>query len=107
MWPGALPAPSPAIVLNDATRAIVTDKEGATVVVGGRGELNATPVSLVIGEREPQEIIGWAGPWPVDEWWWDERRHRRLARFQVVTADGAAHLVAVERQCWWVLASYG
>jgi protein ImuB len=94
-------------VLDDATRAIVTDKEGAIVVVGGRGELNATPVSLVIGEREPQEITGWAGPWPVDEWWWDERRHRRLARFQVVTADGAAHLVAVERQRWWVLASYG
>jgi protein ImuB len=106
-FPGSLPAPSPSIVLDDATRAAVTDKEGAMVVVGGRGELNATPVSLVIGEREPQEITGWAGPWPVDEWWWDERRHRRLARFQVVTADGAAHLVAVERQCWWVLASYG
>ena len=106
-FPGSLPAPSPSIVLDDATRAVVTDKEGAVVVVGGRGELNATPVSLVIGEREPQEITGWAGPWPVDEWWWDERRHRRLARFQVVTADGAAHLVAVERQRWWVLASYG
>jgi protein ImuB len=106
-FPGSLPSPSPSIVLDDATRAVVTDKEGAVVVVGGRGELNATPVSLVIGEREPQEITGWAGPWPVDEWWWDERRHRRLARFQVVTADGAAHLVAVERQRWWVLASYG
>jgi protein ImuB len=107
VWPGSLPAPSPSIVLDGATRAAVTDKEGAMVVVGGRGELNATPVSLVIGEREPQEITGWAGPWPVDEWWWDERRHRRLARFQIVTADGAAHLVAVERQRWWVLASYG
>lgn len=107
VWPGSLPAPSPSIVLDDATSAVVADKEGATVVVGGRGELNATPVSLAIGEREPQEITGWAGPWPVDEWWWDERRHRRLARFQIVTADGAAHLVAVERQRWWVLASYG
>jgi protein ImuB len=102
-----LPSPSPSIVLDEATRAVVTDKEGTMVMVGGRGELNATPVSLVIGEGEPQEITGWAGPWPVDEWWWDERRHRRLARFQVVTADGAAHLVAVERQSWWVLASYG
>ena len=106
-FPGSLPAPSPSVVLDDAARAIVTDKEGAMVVVGGRGELDATPVSLVIGDREAQEITGWAGPWPVDEWWWDERRHRRLARFQIVTADGAAHLVAVERQHWWVLASYG
>jgi len=105
-WPGSLPAPSPAVVL-DARRAVVLDKEGIPVAVGGRGELTATPVTLAIGEREPQDIAGWAGPWPVDEWWWDERRHRRLARFQIVTADGAAHLVAVERQHWWVLATYG
>ena len=95
------------MVLDDAARAVVADKEGEPVVVGGRGELNATPVTLAIDGREPQEITGWAGPWPVDEWWWDERRHRRLARFQIVTADGAAHLVAVERREWWVLASYG
>ena len=85
--------------------------------VGGRGELSATPATLAIGGDPPesnpstvprgQEITGWAGPWPVDEWWWDERRHRRLARFQIVTADGAAHLVAVEHRSWWVLASYG
>ncbi|MBA3800886.1 MAG: hypothetical protein H0X18_17700 [Geodermatophilaceae bacterium] len=91
----------------DTRRAAVMDKEGLPVEVGGRGELTATPVTLTIGEREPQDITGWAGPWPVDEWWWDERRHRRLARFQIVTADGAAHLVAVERQHWWVLATYG
>ncbi len=105
-WPGSLSAPSPTVVLDDAARAIVTDKEGEPVQVRGRGELNATPVTLIIGDCEPLEITGWAGPWPVDERWWDERRHRRLARFQIVTADGAAHLVAVERQRWWVLASY-
>lgn len=106
-WPGSLPAPSPAVVLDDASRAVVADKEGQPVSVGGRGELTATPATLAIGERVAQEITGWAGPWPVDEWWWDERRHRRLARFQIVTADGAAHLVVVEHQHWWVLASYG
>ncbi|MDQ3542832.1 MAG: DNA polymerase Y family protein [Actinomycetota bacterium] len=105
-WPGSLPAPSPAVVL-DARRAVVMDLEGVPVAVCGRGELTATPVTLAIGGRKPQDITGWAGPWPVDEWWWDERRHRRLARFQIVTADGAAHLVAVERQHWWVLATYG
>jgi protein ImuB len=106
-YPGTLPAPSPSVVLDGAARAVVIDKEGEPVVVDGRGELNATPVTVVIGDRGPLEITGWAGPWPVDEWWWDERRHRRLARFQIVTGDGAAHLVAVERQRWWVLASYG
>ena len=53
-----------------------------------------------------QTIIRWAGPWPLDERWWDERHHRRLARFQIVTADGLAHLVVVERQRWSIVASY-
>ena len=113
-WPGALPAPSPAVVLDrggepaqhDGVAAEVLDEHGRSVVVGGRGELSAPPAMLTVGTGSPQAIIGWAGPWPLDERWWDARRHRRLARFQVVTADGAAHLVVVERQQWRVVASY-
>ena len=114
-WPGALPAPSPTLVLDtdgemarerDGVAAVVADEHGRPVVVGGRGELSAPPAMLTIDAGPPQAIIGWAGPWPLDERWWDERRHRRLARFQIVTADGAAHLAAVERQQWRILASY-
>ncbi len=112
-WPGALPAPSPTVVLDGAAAtesgglsAVVADEHGRPVVVGGRGELSAPPATLTVASGPAQAIIGWAGPWPLDERWWDERRHRRLARFQVVTADGAAHLVVVERQQWRVLASY-
>jgi protein ImuB len=101
-----MPAPSPAIVYADAVPAVVADEQGRPVMVGGRGELSAAPATLTIGSSEPREITGWAGPWPLDERWWDDRRHRRLARFQVVTADGAAHLVAVERQQWCIIASY-
>ena len=49
---------------------------------------------------------GWAGPWPVDERWWDPPAHRRRARFQVVDDDGEAHLLAVEGGRWWVEATY-
>jgi protein ImuB len=114
-WPGALPAPSPTLVLDaggewvggrDGLAAVVADEQGRPVVVGGRGELSAAPATLTIDAGPAQVITGWAGPWPLDERWWDEHRHRRLARFQVVTADGAAHLVVVERQHWHVLASY-
>jgi protein ImuB len=114
-WPGALPAPSPTLVLDtdgelagerDGVAAVVADEHGRPVVVGGRGELSAPPATLTIDAGPAQAIIGWAGPWPLDERWWDERRHRRLARFQVVTADGAAHLAVVERQQWRILASY-
>ena len=86
--------------------AVVADEHGRPVAVGGRGELSAPPATLTVASGPVQAIIGWAGPWPLDERWWDESHHRRLARFQVVTADGAAHLVAVERQQWRVLASY-
>ena len=85
---------------------VVADEHGHPIVVGGRGELSGQPATLTIDGAPAQTIVGWAGPWPLDERWWDERDHRRLARFQVVTADGAAHLVVVERQRWRVLASY-
>ena len=65
------------------------------------------PVTLAVAGRPPQAVTGWAGPWPLDERWWDPRRHRRLARLQVVTADGAAHLVLAEHRTWWVAATYG
>ena len=79
---------------------------GRPVRVGGRGEVSAPPATLAIAGRPPVAITGWAGPWPVDERWWEPQRHRRLARFQVVTADGAAHLVLAEHRQWWVAASY-
>ena len=108
-WPGALPAPSPAVVISadgDGVPAAVADEHGHPIVVGGRGELSGQPATLTIDAGPPQPIIRWAGPWPLDERWWDSRRHRRVARFQVVTADGSAHLVVVERRQWRILASY-
>ena len=109
-WPGSLPAPSPSLLGapgEDAPReAVVLDAAGHRVAVSGRGAVSAPPASLAVEGRAPQPIIGWAGPWPVDECWWDSLRHRRLARFQLVTADGAAHLAVVEQQHWWLFASY-
>jgi protein ImuB len=105
-WPGTLPAPSPAAVLEDSPPVAVADESGRPVSVSGRGELSAPPATMTVGQQRPQPITGWAGPWPLDERWWDEHRHRRMARFQVVTADGAAYLLAVERRQWRLLASY-
>ena len=106
-WPGSLPAPSPAVVPATGQPAELVDAAGRPVRVSGRGELSAPPATLAIAGRPPVAITGWAGPWPLDERWWEPRRHRRLARFQVVTADGAAHLVVVEHGTWWIAASYG
>lgn len=105
-WPGSLPAPSPAVVPAEVQPAVVADEHGEEVRVGGRGELSAAPASLAIGGRPPRAVTDWAGPWPLDEQWWDPRHHRRLARFQVITADGTAHLVLAEHRRWWVAATY-
>jgi protein ImuB len=50
--------------------------------------------------------VAWAGPWPADERWWDPANHRRRARFQLLTDDGAAHLAVVEAGRWWLEAVY-
>ncbi|MBT5905351.1 MAG: hypothetical protein HOH27_06055 [Acidimicrobiaceae bacterium] len=50
--------------------------------------------------------MAWAGPWPVDERWWDPLRRRRRVRLQVVTADGTALLVVLTDGRWTVAATY-
>jgi protein ImuB len=86
--------------------AEVVDEQGGAIGVSGRGEVSASPATLVVrGAARP--LRSWAGPWLIDQRWWEPLRHRRLAQFQIVTDDGDAYLVAAERQRWWILAAYG
>lgn len=104
-WPGSLPTPSPAVV-HDAARAIeVLDDAGAPVTVSGRGLVSAAPSTVQVGGGV-EAVQAWAGPWPVDERWWDVARARRTARFQVLTRSGRLLLVGVERGRWWLTAEY-
>ena len=82
----------------------VVDPAGAACAVSGRGLLNGEPSRLSVDGGPWQPIVAWAGPWTVTERWWSVRRRR--ARFQVVTADGAARLLCTERARWWVEALY-
>ncbi len=104
-WPGSLPTPSPAVV-HDPARAIdVLDAAGAPVAVSGRGVVSAAPATVQMGgNAEP--VQAWAGPWPIDERWWDAARARRTARFQVLTRSGRLLLVGVEQGRWWLTAEY-
>ncbi|MFI7574175.1 DNA polymerase Y family protein [Micromonospora sp. NPDC049497] len=105
-WPGRLPPPSPAVVLPDPLPAAVHDAAGEPVVVSARLLTSAAPARLTVGTARPVEIVGWAGPWPVDERWWAPAEARRRARFQVCLADGSALLLAVEAGHWLVEAVY-
>ncbi|MEV4216564.1 DNA polymerase Y family protein [Micromonospora sp. NPDC049662] len=105
-WPGRLPPPAPAVVLPSPLAATVHDAVGEPVVISARLAVSAPPARLVVGAGQPAEIVGWAGPWPVDERWWAPAEARRRARFQVSLADGAALLLAVEAGQWLVEAIY-
>jgi protein ImuB len=105
-WPGQLPAPSPATVMPNALPAEVFDHSGQVVRVNGRGALSATPTTVSVQGRAAEGITAWAGPWPIDERWWDSQQHRRVARFQFTTNRGTALLAVVEQQQWWVTAVY-
>ena len=118
-WPGALPAPSPSTVFADPYPAEVLDDVGQPVQVSGRGVVSAPPAQfrLMSGDEasgwrpgRTRDIAAWAGPWPIDERWWEPEGHRRLARFQVITEDPAGdqrgYLVVAEHRRWWVAALY-
>ena len=105
-WPGRLPAPSPARVLPALVRAEVVDRHDRPVGVSGRGLASAAPARVRVDGGPAQAVAGWAGPWPVDERWWDTVNHRRRARFQVLTEEGLALLLVVEEGQWWLEAAY-
>ncbi|MEY2740195.1 MAG: hypothetical protein RL283_297 [Actinomycetota bacterium] len=108
-WRGAIPRPSPALVAAPGAAIDVRDAAGASVRVSARHEPSADPARVRIGARD-YDVVGWAGPWPVEERWWDPVRRRRRARMQVVVrGDGDAHvamLVALEDGAWRVAALY-
>jgi len=114
-WPGCLPSPSPATVLVDPCPIEVVDDDGRSVSVSGRGMLSGTPsvLRMLTGDEmsgwcpgASRRITGWAGPWPIEERWWEPTRHRRQARFQMVTDDGCGYLVVAEHRRWWIGAVY-
>ncbi len=104
-WPGRLPSPSPAIVHASPQAITVADAAGCAVRVTGRGFVSASPATVGLGAQR-ETVQAWAGPWPVEERWWDLTRSRRMARLQVLTHSGRLLLLAVERGQWWLAAEY-
>jgi protein ImuB len=113
-WRGSLPTPSPSVVYSEPPLVRVVDKNKNLLRVSARHELSADPEQLIINQQN-HKIISWAGPWPVEEKWWDTARSRRLVRLQVVIEkllpDGSqqvqALLVALEHGEWSIAAIYG
>ncbi|HWB67036.1 MAG TPA: DNA polymerase Y family protein [Mycobacteriales bacterium] len=94
-WPGRLPSPAPSVLVDPPRPVAVLDDRGRPVVVTDRGGVPAPPSCLTLS-GQPLAITAWAGPWPVDERWWDSTCARRAARLQLVDVHGRAYLVACE-----------
>ena len=105
-WPGRLPSPQPATVLDRPEPITVTDCDDSPVTVSGRGEVSAPPQQLTDSTGHSQAVVAWAGPWPLDERWWRLSTRRRQARFQLVLDDGSAHLCVLEAGRWQREATY-
>jgi protein ImuB len=95
-WPGRLPSPSPSVLIDPPAPVQVLDGTGQPVVVTERGGVMRPPARLGVGDDPPVAVTSWAGPWPVDERWWDAAESTRIARLQLVDVRGRAYLVAGE-----------
>jgi protein ImuB len=86
----------------------VLDAAGRPVAMRERGAMTGEPARFKPGASEAwQPVAAWAGPWPVDERWWEPGDARRpLVRFQLVGVDGRAWLVACEGAAWRTEAAY-
>ncbi|MFJ9947235.1 hypothetical protein [Kitasatospora sp. NPDC091207] len=104
-WPGRLRDVWPAVVHRAPVPVAVLDMAGRPVVVDGRAGVSARPARIAVRGRD-LVVEGWTGPWPAVEYWWDQSRARRRARFQVTVADGRALLLTVENGEWFVEAGY-
>jgi protein ImuB len=110
-WEGAVPAPLPGLLASGGGKVHLLDGTGAEVQVSGRGLLSAAPDRLVRGDRGDRggrsvAVTGWAGPWPVDERWWDAPSARRYARLQIATDEPGAHLLLCRDSSWIIEGSY-
>lgn len=118
-WPGRLPEPSPVVLLDDPVELL--DSQGNPVRVTSRGMFTGEPARLAgDGHRYRGVLRWWAGPWPVDERWWDQAersRAGRTARAQVLVADpddsrygatepGTALLLCYRQRRWYVEGVY-
>ncbi|MBI3214047.1 MAG: DNA polymerase Y family protein [Mycobacterium sp.] len=101
-WPGQLPEPAPTVLLDEPVELL--DAQDDPVRVTARGLFSAQPARLA-GSYQGA-LRWWAGPWPVDERWWDPNTTPgRTARAQVLL-ENTALLLCFRQRRWYVEGVY-
>lgn len=106
-WPGRLPEPAPATVMHSRPAVTLMNHRGTGIGVTERGDFDAVPTRMRWGAKE-WGLTGLAGPWPVDERWWDGAHAATgpVARAQVVLEQGRALLLVFDEGRWRVEGIY-
>lgn len=104
-WPGRMPQPAPAAVLDTSPRVVLEDSNGNGVRIEERGGFDTEPVVLRWGSKM-WTLRGWAGPWSVDERWWDPAMGVEGARVQVLFEENRALLLFYDDEGWRVEGIY-
>jgi protein ImuB len=105
-WPGQLPEPSPTVLLDDPVELL--DAQGNSIRVTSRGLFSADPARLTARDHDDR-LRWWAGPWSVDERWWNpELGKGRTARAQVLLDGdpGKALLLCYRQRRWYMEGIY-
>lgn len=108
-WNGGLPAPRPITLCDSPMPVVLCDSSARHIVVTGRHELSSDPARVCFPDGTSWNVVAWAGPWPVEERWWDPQRWRRHARLQVLASNGietVTWLLSVESRQWKIAAVY-
>lgn len=100
-WPGRLPSPSPTVLRDDPVELL--DAQGDPVRVTTRGMFSSEPARL-----DGVALKWWAGPWTVDERWWEDGASGRTARAQVLVAGEPPRglLLCYRRRRWYLEGAY-
>lgn len=107
-WPGRLPSPSPTALTTTRPEITLVGAAGEPVGVTERGMFDRDPAVLTWGSSS-WSLHGWAGPWCVDERWWDPgaaSTARQVARAQMMLEDARAVLVLYDGGRWFVEGIY-
>ncbi|MGY4856886.1 DNA polymerase Y family protein [Cryobacterium sp. AP23] len=112
-WSGSLDGLVPSTVFRQRRPVSLLAADGREVAVDDRGALDGDPAGFTSTPSPPgtagtadRRVAAWAGPWPVQERWWDPATTRTVQRMQIVDDAGDAWLLALDDQGWCAEARY-
>jgi protein ImuB len=108
-WNGSIPSPRPLTLCDPGIMVSLQDALSRPIYVTGRHELSAAPTKVCFPNGATWRVLSWAGPWPIEERWWDPHRCRRHARMQVLAesrGNTIAWMLSVESRQWKITGIY-